>query len=122
MHTLCMCLQVLHSIFHVAEDEVVSAAVVEHQEHHDRHKAKRHELLARIPCVGGLLRRMEEVKMDTLTLTLALTLALTQTLVLPLSLALAPAPAPALALALALMSTGGDVGGRHQQERPGQLS
>lgn len=56
--------QVLNSIFHVAEDDVVSAAVVEHQEHHERHKAKRHELLARIPCVGGLLRRMEEVEMS----------------------------------------------------------
>ena len=82
MHTLCMCLQVLHSIFHVAEDEVVSAAVVEHQEYQELHKAKRHEFLSRIPCVGGLLRKMEEVETDTLTRTLTLTLTLTQTLAL----------------------------------------
>ena len=80
--------QVLSSIFHVAEDQAVSAAVVEHQEHHQLQKAKRHEKLARIPCVGGCLNIMQEVELDTLTVALV-----------P---APAPAPAPALVPALAV--------------------
>ena len=47
------------------EDQAVSAAVVEHQEHHQMQKAKK---LARIPCVGDCLSTMQEVEMDTLTL------------------------------------------------------
>ena len=77
--------QVLSSIFRVAEDQAVSAAVVEHQEHHQLQKAKRHEKLARIPCVGGCLNKMQEVELDTLTV------------------ALVPAPAPAPALVPALV-------------------
>ena len=50
------------------EDQAVSAAVVEHQEHHQLQKAKRHEKLARIPCVGDCLSTMQEVEMHTLTL------------------------------------------------------
>ena len=47
------------------EDQAVSAAVVEHQEHHQMQKAKK---LARIPCVGDCLSTMQEVEMHTLTL------------------------------------------------------
>lgn len=56
--------QVLNSIFHIPGDEVVSAAVVEHQEHHQAMSSKRHDCLLRIPCVGGLLRKMQEVEMS----------------------------------------------------------
>ena len=39
---MCVCLQVLNSIFHIPGDEVVSAAVVEHQEHHQAMSSKWH--------------------------------------------------------------------------------
>ena len=78
----------LSSIFHVDEDQAVSAAVVEHQEHHQMQKAKK---LARIPCVGDCLSTMQEVEMHTLTLALAVAPAL----------AVAGALAPTLALASA---------------------
>ena len=86
----------LSSIFHVDEDQAVSAAVVEHQEHHQLQKAKRHERLARIPCVGGCLSTMQEVEMDTLTLALAVAPALAVAVALAPTLALASAQTLAL--------------------------